>query len=144
MTLDLRLSRVRTGDAVMRQDYNYKLETTKLGRKRGKKNTYKNKEERDNFRGNERDSVEFDIVTCKTLSYFGSIDSTRQGCSKCYFGSIDSTCQGCSKCYFGSIDSTCQGCSKCYFVLQRPKTCLQCIHTAMLHLLNCALSLYIV
>ena len=37
MALDLRLSRVCTGVAVMRQDCNYQLDTTKLGRKRGKK-----------------------------------------------------------------------------------------------------------
>uniref|UniRef100_A0A674E0G6 Eukaryotic translation initiation factor 4Ba n=1 Tax=Salmo trutta TaxID=8032 RepID=A0A674E0G6_SALTR len=36
MALDLRLSRVRTGVAAMRQDSNYQLDTTKLGRKPGK------------------------------------------------------------------------------------------------------------
>jgi hypothetical protein len=35
--LDLCLSRVRTGVAVMGQDCNYQLDTTKLGRKRAKK-----------------------------------------------------------------------------------------------------------
>ena len=40
MALDLRLSRVRTGVAAMRQDCNYyQLDTTKLGRKKGVKNT---------------------------------------------------------------------------------------------------------
>jgi hypothetical protein len=33
--LDFRVSRVRTGVAAMRQDCNYQLDTTKLGRKRG-------------------------------------------------------------------------------------------------------------
>ena len=37
MALDLRLSRIRTGDAAMGQNCNYQLDITKLGRKRGKK-----------------------------------------------------------------------------------------------------------
>ena len=40
MALNLRLSRVRTGVAVMRQDCNYQLDTTKLGRKNPEENNY--------------------------------------------------------------------------------------------------------
>ncbi|CAB1311888.1 unnamed protein product [Coregonus sp. 'balchen'] len=42
MALDRRLSRVRTGVAAMGQDCNYQLDITKLGRKGGKKKSYKN------------------------------------------------------------------------------------------------------
>jgi hypothetical protein len=40
MALDFRLSRVRTGVAVMGQDCNYQLDTTKLGAKKVKKEIY--------------------------------------------------------------------------------------------------------
>jgi hypothetical protein len=43
MALDLHLSRVGTGVAVIRQDCNYQLDTTQLWRKRGKKKKKKMK-----------------------------------------------------------------------------------------------------
>ena len=47
--LDLRLSRVRGGVAVMRQDYNYQLDTTKKGVNNLRKMNYKKNKKNHHF-----------------------------------------------------------------------------------------------